>query len=65
MSKKEPSYTAGRNASYYNHYGKQYGGFLKIDLPCNPAIPFPGIYPKECGSGYNKGTCTPICLLQH
>jgi hypothetical protein len=27
--KKEPSYTAGRNVSYYNHFGKQYGGFLK------------------------------------
>jgi hypothetical protein len=26
---KEPSHTAGGNASYYNHYGKQYGGFLK------------------------------------
>jgi hypothetical protein len=27
---KEPLYTAGGNASYYNHSGKQYGGFLKI-----------------------------------
>jgi hypothetical protein len=27
--KKEPSYTAGGNVSYYNHFGKQYGGFLK------------------------------------
>jgi hypothetical protein len=27
---KEPSYTAGGNVSKYNHYGKQYGGFLKI-----------------------------------
>jgi hypothetical protein len=27
--KKEPSYTAGGNASYYSHYGKQYGNSLK------------------------------------
>jgi hypothetical protein len=27
-------------------------------LPYDPAIPFLGIYPKECKSGYNKGTCT-------
>jgi hypothetical protein len=30
VGKKEFSYTAGGNASYYNHSGKQYGGFLKI-----------------------------------
>jgi hypothetical protein len=29
VGKKEPSYTAGGNASLYNHFGKQYGGFLK------------------------------------
>jgi hypothetical protein len=30
---------------------------LNIDLPCDPAIPLLGIYPKECDSGYYKGTC--------
>jgi hypothetical protein len=25
----------------------------------DPAIPLLGIYPKECDSGYSKGTCTP------
>jgi hypothetical protein len=29
QGKKEPSYTAGGNVSWYNHFGKQYGGFLK------------------------------------
>jgi hypothetical protein len=29
VGKKEPSYNAGGNVSYYNHSGKQYGGFLK------------------------------------
>jgi hypothetical protein len=33
---------------------------LKIDLPCNPAIPLLRIYPKDCESAYNKGTCTPM-----
>jgi hypothetical protein len=30
---------------------------LKIELSCDPAIPLLGMYPKECKSGYNKGTC--------
>jgi hypothetical protein len=33
---------------------------LKIDLPYDPAIPFLGIYPKECKLGYNKDICTPM-----
>jgi hypothetical protein len=35
---------------------------LKIDLPYDPAIPLPAIYPKECDSGYYKGTCTPMFI---
>jgi hypothetical protein len=35
---------------------------LKIDLPYDPAIPLLGIYPKECKSGYNKGTFTPMFI---
>jgi hypothetical protein len=27
------------------------------------AIPQPGTYPKECNSGYNKGTCTPMFIV--
>jgi hypothetical protein len=30
VGKKEPSYTSGGNASWYNHSGKKFGGFLKI-----------------------------------
>jgi hypothetical protein len=33
---------------------------LKIELPYDPAIPFLGIYPKECKSGYKKNNCTPM-----
>jgi hypothetical protein len=35
---------------------------LKIQLPYDPAIPILGIYPKECKSGYNKDTCTPMLI---
>jgi hypothetical protein len=31
---------------------------LNIDLPYDAAIPLLGIYPKECNTGYSKGTCT-------
>jgi hypothetical protein len=33
---------------------------LNIDLPYDPAIPLLGICPKECNTGYSKGTCTPM-----
>jgi hypothetical protein len=35
---------------------------LNIDLPYDPAIPLLRIYPKECNSGYSKGTCTPMFI---
>jgi hypothetical protein len=33
---------------------------LNIDLPYDPAIPLLGIYPKECNTGYSRGTCIPM-----
>jgi hypothetical protein len=35
---------------------------LNIDLPYESAIPFLGIYRKECNTGYSKGTCTPMFI---
>jgi hypothetical protein len=35
---------------------------LNRDLPYDPAIPLLGIYPKECDSGYSKGTRTPMFI---
>jgi hypothetical protein len=35
---------------------------LKIGLSYDSAIPLLGIYPKECGSGYNKGTCMSMFI---
>jgi hypothetical protein len=35
---------------------------LNIDLPYDPTIPLLGIYPKECDTGYSRGTCTPMFI---
>jgi hypothetical protein len=35
----------------------------KRELPYKPAIPFLGIYSKECESSYSKGTSTPMLLV--
>jgi hypothetical protein len=35
---------------------------LNIDLLDDPAIPLLGIYPKECETGYSRGTCTSMFI---
>jgi hypothetical protein len=35
---------------------------LNIDLPYDPAVSVLGIYPKECNTGYSRGTCTPMFI---
>jgi hypothetical protein len=35
---------------------------LNIDLPYDPAITLLGICPKECDTGYSRGTCTPMFI---
>jgi hypothetical protein len=35
---------------------------LNIDLPYDPTIPLLAIYPKECNTGYSRGTCTPMFI---
>jgi hypothetical protein len=35
---------------------------LNIDLSYDPSIPLLGIYPKECDTGYSRGTCTPMFI---
>jgi hypothetical protein len=65
VGKKEPLYTAGGTASWCNHSGKKIQRLLEnlnIDLPYDPAIPLLGIYPKECNTGYTRGTCTPMFI---
>jgi hypothetical protein len=38
---------------------------LNIDLPHDPEIPLLGIYPKECDTGYSRGTCTPMFIAAY
>jgi hypothetical protein len=35
---------------------------LKVHLPYDPTIQLLGINPKECNSGYYKGTSTPMSI---
>jgi hypothetical protein len=35
---------------------------LNMDLPYDLATPLLGMYPKECDTGYSKGTCTPMFI---
>jgi hypothetical protein len=35
---------------------------LNIDLPFDPAISLLLIYPKDCYTGYSRGTCTPMFI---
>uniref|UniRef100_A0A8W4FI83 Uncharacterized protein n=1 Tax=Sus scrofa TaxID=9823 RepID=A0A8W4FI83_PIG len=61
VEKREPSYTVGRNVNWCNHYGKQYGVFLKklnIELPYDPAFLLLGIYSEK--TIIQKDTRTPL-----
>ena len=42
-----PLSTVGGDVNWCSHYGKQYGGFLKLEQPYSPAVPLLGIYPEE------------------
>ena len=33
---------------------------LKIELPCDPAIPLLGIYPEKTKTLFRKNSCTPM-----
>ena len=44
VEKREPFYIVGGKVNWCSHYGKQYGGSSKKQLPYDPAIPFLGIY---------------------
>jgi hypothetical protein len=65
-TEKESSYTAGGNARYCNHSLKKIWRLitnLNVDLPYDPAILLLGIYPKECDTGYSRGTCKLIFIV--
>ena len=65
MKKGEPSYTVGRNAGWYSHFGKQCRGSskkLKIELIYDPAIELLGIYPKDIDVVKRRATCTAMFI---
>ena len=35
---------------------------LKIELPYDPAIALLGIYPRDTGMPFQRGTCTPMFI---
>ena len=63
MEKRESSYTVSGNLNCYNFYREQYGGSLRklnVELPYDPAVPLPGIYPEK--TTIWKDTCTPMFI---
>ena len=54
MERREASDTAGGNANWCNHYGKQKA---KTELQCDPAIPLLGIYLKKRKTVTQKDIC--------
>ena len=63
MEEREPSYIVSGNVNWYSHYAEQYGGSwkkLKIQIPCDPAVPLLGRYPYK--TVIRKDTCIPIFI---
>jgi hypothetical protein len=66
VEKKEPSYTFGGMQASTTTLEKNCRLLkkLNIDLPCGSAIPLLEIYPKNCDTGYSRGTCTPMFIAE-
>ena len=60
--KRKLFYTVGGNVNWCSHYVEQCGGSflkkLKIEIPCDPAAPFLGIYTEA--TLIQKDTCAPM-----
>ena len=48
------------NVNWYSHYGEQYGGSLKTELPYDPVILLLGIYLEK--NIIQKEACTPAFI---
>jgi hypothetical protein len=62
LSKEEPLYNVGGNVKTIIENSMEMPQKAKIELPYDPVIILLGIYPKECKSGYNRDTCTPMFI---
>ena len=61
MEKREPSCTVALVRPLWKTVWR-FLKKLKIELPYNPAIALPGIYPKDTGVLIHRGTCTPMFI---
>ena len=64
--KGNPCTTAGGNVSWCSHHGNiwRFLKKLKIELPCDPEIPFLSIYQeKKKKTLIQKDTCTPMFIV--
>ena len=54
--------TVGGNINWNCHYEESMAvpQKIKIELTCDPTIPFLDIYPKELKSGSRRDTCTSV-----
>ena len=64
VQKRDPSYTVGRNAIWYSHYGEQYGDFIKRKTDDRVTMwsnsPLLGIHLDK--AVIQKDTCTPMFI---
>ena len=63
MEKLEPSSTAGGSIKWHNYFGKHPSSSSKdwTQLPCNPAISLPGVYPREMETCQHKNLYIDVC----
>ena len=63
VKKRELSYTVGRHANWFSHYGKQYRGSSKTKnrVALWSSVPLLGIYPDKII--IQKDICTPMFIV--
>ena len=63
MEKLEPSNTADGNIKWHSYFGKHPSSSSKdwTRLPYNPAIPLPGVYPREMETCPHKNLYICVC----
>lgn len=58
----EHSYISGGNGKWDGLFGKQSGSCSEVrhSVPHDPAIPIPGVYPRELKTCLHKNVCTNV-----
>ena len=65
MERKEPLCTAGGNVKWYSHHGNntEIPKKLKIELPCDPTLPFLSTYPEEMKLFSSRDICPLLFIV--